>query len=486
MTQTTNIPVDQITGEFIKPASPKPTELYRVAARWHLYTGLAVGPFLIVLALTGLIMMLSTLVSGVNGELIPVKSETGKAPTSLAQQEKVARQALPHGSVIEVLIGQEQQYANVFAVKQPDVGTQMVAVNPFTLEVTSTWWQGDRLYDIAKSIHSTLMLGTFGDLVLETAAGFGVLLLISGCYLWWPRGRGVLSSFVPRFKLRGRAFWRELHQVIGVYSAAFILLFLLSGMSWTGVWGGKLIQAWNTFPADKWAMASVDQEHHNSPDSEGLSPSPWTLAHSPTPKSSDHHGEETDKASGVLNLNDVKILGSKVGFAGRYRIKYPQGQEGVWTISQDTMNGDAHDPFSDRTVHIDQYSGRVLADVQFSQYPLGGKVMAVSIPLHMGLLGFANVALNLLACIAVLCLPAVGIYLWWKRTTRHSVSQFAKEVPGTNAGLQSGKAVLWIIGVAFPMVGVCLISLWMIDLLIVRKLKNVREKRLREIANWNL
>ncbi|WP_379866496.1 PepSY-associated TM helix domain-containing protein [Marinobacter sp. M5B] len=475
-------PLEQDIGGGITPAAQKPAELYQVASRWHLYTGLVVGPFLMVLALTGLIMMLSALTSGVNGELIPVKSEAGKAPVSLSVQEKTARQILPHGSVIEVLVGQEQLNANVFAIEQPGVGTMMVAVNPFSPEVIRAWWQGDRLYDIAKSIHSTLMLGTVGDIVLEVVAGFGVLLLISGCYLWWPHGGGLYASFVPNFKRRGRGFWRELHQVIGVYSAAFILLFLLSGMSWTGIWGGKFVQAWNTFPAEKWGMTFVNDDHHSSSDTERLSPVPWTLEQSPVPKSLSHHHRETVKASTALNIEGVNKVGIETGFGGRYRIKYPQSAEGVWTISQDTMNGDAKNPFSDRTVHIDQYSGDLLADIQFSQYPLGGKVMAVSIPLHMGLMGHANIALNLLVCIAVLSLPAVGIYLWWKRTTRHPETQLATNVLDTNKKLQSGKVVLWCVGVAFPMVGLSLIILWITDYFVVQKLKNAREKRLREIA----
>jgi len=68
--------------------------------------------------------------------------------------------------------------ANVFALKQSGVGTMMLAVHPFDGEIIRTWWQSDRLYGRAKSIHSTLMFGSLGDLISETAAGFRV-----GCYL---------------------------------------------------------------------------------------------------------------------------------------------------------------------------------------------------------------------------------------------------------------------------------------------------------------
>ena len=53
--------------------------------------------------------------------------------------------------------------------------------------------------------------------------------------LWWPRGRtqGVVSV---RGTPTQRVFWRDLHGVLGFWGAAFLLLMLLSGMSWTGFW----------------------------------------------------------------------------------------------------------------------------------------------------------------------------------------------------------------------------------------------------------
>jgi hypothetical protein len=56
-----------------------------------------------------------------------------------------------------------------------------------------------------------------------------------------------------------------------------------------------------------------------------------------------------------------------LGFAGQFHINLPQDEKGVYTVSADTMSGDLTNPFKDRTVHIDHYTGRVLADVVDSQ-----------------------------------------------------------------------------------------------------------------------
>jgi uncharacterized iron-regulated membrane protein len=33
------------------------------------------------------------------------------------------------------------------------------------------------------------MIGTVGDRLVELAAGWGIVLVVSGLYLWWPRGQ---------------------------------------------------------------------------------------------------------------------------------------------------------------------------------------------------------------------------------------------------------------------------------------------------------
>lgn len=469
-------PAGQLRSYALDTEAPS---IYQVALRWHRYTGLLITPFLVLLALTGAVMMLTTLQSGINGEAIAVERKPGQEPSSLAEQQMMALTEVPGGKVTEVMVGAEANETNLFVVQESGIRSLMVAVDPYANETVHTWWQGDRLYDWAKSIHSTLLMGTVGDLILETAAGFTVLLLISGCILWWPRNRSLVHTLFPRLQLRGRPLWRELHKFIGLYAAVFILIFLLSGMSWTTVWGEKFVQAWNTFPAEKWSAPSLADSHHESVSQPGESPLPWTLEQSKAPESVHHHAYPTADIRSRLDINDIQKLAKDIGFVGRYRIKYPKGEDGAWSINQDTMNGDAENPFSDRTVHVDQYSGKVLADIEFSDYPLGGKLMAVSIPLHMGLMGPANVVFNLLICAAVLVLPLVGVYLWWARTPTQTTMP-TRTFPVVHRRYPlSGNILLACLGVAFPMVGVSLIILVVIDFG-VRRLKLSREKRLSE------
>ena len=53
-------------------------------------------------------------------------------------------------------------------------------------------------------------------------------------------------------------------------------------------------------------------------------------------------------------------------------------------------------------MHIDQYSGKVLADIKFDDYNWFGKFMAVSIAFHIGTMGVWSIALNVVFCLLVI------------------------------------------------------------------------------------
>src|SRR5690606_19690096 len=81
---------------------------------------------------------------------------------------------------------------------------------------------------------------------IEVVAGWAIVLVVSGIFLWWPRGRagGV-------FSLRGRPaqrnWWRDLHAVTGVAACAAILFLAVTGMPWSAFWGaqfGRLTNEW--------------------------------------------------------------------------------------------------------------------------------------------------------------------------------------------------------------------------------------------------
>src|SRR3546814_9164783 len=92
----------------------------------------------------------------------------------------------------------------------------------------------DLLMAWVRSIHGQLLLGKRGSWLVELAASWAIVLVLSGLYLWWPRGRGFAGVVWPRLKGGRRMFWRDLHAVTGFWISGLVLVLLATGLHWEG------------------------------------------------------------------------------------------------------------------------------------------------------------------------------------------------------------------------------------------------------------
>lgn len=450
---------------------------YNTAWRWHFYAGLYVAPFLIMLAVTGLIMLWSSVLVGRDGEKSYAVEPAAQA-VAISAQANAAVAAVPGGTLVQYIVPRTAEQPAVFRVNAGDQST-MVAVDPYRGTVLGTWERRNALYDLANLIHGTLLIGTIGDRLIEVAAGFGVVLIVTGIYLWWPReGRGVARSFRPQLSGRGRQVWKSLHQTIGIYAAALLLVFLISGLSWSGIWGERLTQAWSTFPAEKYDNVPISDVTHASMNHGGVKDVPWALEQTPMPASDRHalhngHAMMAEKQPG--DLDAIVAQARALGFDGRFQLSFPNGETGVWTIARDTMSNDSDNPLSDRTVHIDRYTGKVLADIRFADYSAAGKAMAVGVAFHEGDIGGGwNVALNTAFCLSVIFLSVSGVVMWWKRRPSGANRLVAPVVPEKMSLWKGGAIVMIAVSLLFPLTGIVLISVLVLDMLVIRHVKPLK------------
>ena len=64
-----------------------------------------------------------------------------------------------------------------------------------------------------------------------------------------------------------------------------LVFFLVSGLSWANIWGGKFVQAWSTFPAEKWDNVPLSDATHASMNHTPKEEVPWALEQTPMPES---------------------------------------------------------------------------------------------------------------------------------------------------------------------------------------------------------
>lgn len=449
------------------PGAAQGARLYRAIWRWHFYAGLLVAPFLIVLAVTGLIMLYGNAIETHLGPGYPVAA--GGERLSLVTQAEAAAAAVPGGSARLFLSPARDDRASIFVVSANDRDV-VVAVDPHDGRALGTVVKDDTWFYWASDIHGTLMIGDFGDRLIEIAAGLGIVLVITGLYLWWPRGgRGLARVLVPRLSSGGRLWWKELHAAIGFYSAFALLFFFVSGLAWSGIWGAEMTQAWSTFPAEKWDAVPLSDKTHASMNHGALKEVPWGLEQTPLPASGSDAGTAGIAPGTPVDLDSVAAFARSIGFDGQFRVNLPAGEDGVYTISADSMDGDTTTPTGDRTVHLDRYTGNVLADVRFEDYSLAAKAMAIGITLHQGELGWWDIVLNTVFCLAVIFMSVSGVVMWWKRRPAGTVG-----VPLYPRDYRVPVVIMvtgLVVAVLFPLTGVAIAVLALIDFLLPKRVK---------------
>jgi uncharacterized iron-regulated membrane protein len=448
--------------------SKPPVSFYNLAWRWHFYAGLFVAPFMIMLSLTGIIYLFKPQLDNLMySDLLHVTPS--HHPLSAEQLQQRVLSTYPQAAVSKYFPPLDAEGSAQFVVSES--GQELnVFIDPYRGEILGTQDAKFNLQAIARLIHGELMIGTLGDRLVELAAGWGIMLVVSGLYLWWPRGKSPAGVLWPRFTKRGRVLWRDLHAVTGFWGSVFLLFMLLSGMAWTGLWGKQYAELWNTFPAAMWNEVPKSDRQAGELNTGNVQTVPWALENTPMPVSTGDHAEHMNHgsmhaapAAPKVSLQQVVDIATERGIEPGYSITQPKTADGVFTVSVF-----ADDPRNDATLHIDQYTGKVLADVRWSDYSAVSKATELSVMLHEGkFFGWLNQLLVLLVCLMILLGSTSGLVIWWKRRPAGGLG-----VPPLRHDLPRWKAAMVImfgLAVAFPLVGASLVVVYGVDRMVLSR-----------------
>ncbi|MBB5443961.1 MULTISPECIES: PepSY domain-containing protein [unclassified Paraburkholderia] len=460
---------------------------YRTLWRWHFYAGLFVMPFLLVLAITGTLYCFQPQI-----EPLLYRQQLVVAPQAvprLADNALLAkaRAAMPPGSIATTaVITRDPQRSAEFVFRLADGSQQSIYLNPYSGDVLGTLSVEHRLMQMDRMLHRKLLLGKPGELLMELAACWTLVMIGTGVALWWPRGKTTARAvLLPRLALKGRPLWKSLHAVIGIWLALGALAFVLTGLPWTGSWGkqfksfatatklGAPPGAWGGLPlrsivpgtpSDHPDHASATVAHATHADMDSmpgmvmddlpLPLTPWAAGNSSVPSSA-----ATDAAQ-PLSLGHIVALAASLGIADGYRIVLPNSAAGVYTLSWFPAN-----PKDERTLYVDQYSGAILKDIRYGDYGAIAKAVSYGTSLHMGrYFGVANQILCAAISLGLGALAVTGFVMWWKRRPQRSLGAPSRErAAPPMRGWATGLALL---GVVFPLMGATLVAVWLLDRLV--------------------
>lgn len=443
-------------------SATRPVDVYRAAWRWHFYAGLLVLPFMLILAVTGAIYLFHTEIDDYIYRDIKIVKATAGSPHSHETIVQTALAAYPGQALRYVPPASKSGSAEV-DIKGAGGDVMAIYVDPYRGTVLGSMPNRGSVSWTIRRLHSLAYFGPIANGMIEVAAGWCILLVITGTYLWWPRQN--TSSLDGLLKVRGvpsqRVFWRDVHAVTGIIAGVFILFLAVTGMPWSIVWGDKVNQWANDsnfgYPAGVRVSVPMSDEHINH-----VAPVAWSLEQAKAPTSATHVHPASDAAMHTqISLDKAVSIFDQLGLAKTYAINLPVTTTGVFTGSVYP-----NDLAKQRVVHLDQFSGQVLLDMSFADYGPVGKGLEWGINVHLGQeFGLANQLLMLAVCCAIVLLCISSAVMWWKRRPAGMIG--IPPLPANRRALKLVFILLMLGGIIFPLVGISMLLMLALDYVFV-------------------
>lgn len=462
--------VTDMNDTMVKP----PSGLYHFVWRWHFYAGLIVSPFLIMLAVTGGLYLFEREIDGfLHADAVQV--EPGKEALPVSVQESAVRAAFPDALIGRYAAPWAPDRAAEWGITNTAGESLAVFVDPTTASITGTVPNSVRLTSILSTMHGELMIGRTGDLIVELAASWGFILLVTGLFLWWPRRSRAAGVALPRVTAKGRGFRRDLHAVPAMWIAPVLAFLILTGLPWSGFWGDNLAKLGTVQPLAPIMAATPNftefpnaPPHHAPPNAAGLDANPfaeelpWAIRHAEIPVIVEHASSDHDlhaSAPTEYSIDRLTALTAARSMEGPgLRVFYPRDATGVLTASFVPDQAQRQ-----RTLHVDPQTGDVLFDIGWNDYSPLGKAVEFGVMVHLGRqFGLANQLILAFVCGGFVAIIAAAIWMWWRRRPRGRIG-----APPVPSGFRAGVTVIAIavaLGALFPLAGLSMLVIAFIDL----------------------
>lgn len=425
--------------------------LYRTIWRWHFYASLFVMPLVLILSVTGAAYLFKPQIDrweerdyrglSVQGAVSPdAQLHAALAAFPGAQFHSYRMPEHPgDAAMIHLATDDSMRMRDVFVSPQ---GKVLGSIDPEA-----------RIAPTLSSIHGSLMFGKPGGWIVELAACWAIVMILTGFYLWWPRCGGLAGVVWPRLRQGSRVLWRDLHAVTGFWIAGFALVLLTTGLPWAGVWG------------DAFRMARVELGLIQGPQN-------WKTG-------SDEHGVHDHQAmlrqqaagAPLVPLSTIVKLAEREAMAFpviviRPNTALPFGPPTgmVWTVKSETQNR----PLA-RSVTFDMATGKELERKGFADKHVIDRIVNYGIAWHEGqLFGWVNQLVGVLTALGLITLIVSGFIMWRRRKPDDKLG--APPVPSMPARMKGVAAILVLLALLLPLLALSLGGLWLFDRLLLPRM----------------
>ena len=429
--------------------SPRRWPGRRAIWRWHFYAGLFCIPFVIWLATTGSIYLFKPQIEAWLDRDYDSRPFDG-ARAAPSRQVHAALAALPGATFAAYELPPTPEAAARVQLRYQGERYR-VLLDPGSAAVLRVQAEDERSMRVLSSLHGSLRAGTPGSLLVELAASWAIVMIVSGLVLWWPRQAtglgGVVYPRLSRGDAGGRRFWRDLHGVIGFWVSALALFLLLTGLPWTTVWGGGLSAlrsaADRLAPTPDWVIGAVDPH-------------------------AAHRAEagivDVADADPLPALDRVVAAVEPLQLPAPVLVAPPKAAEPrVWSVRAEPQNRPRR-----VTLSVAGDSGLILSRQDFAQRPLIDRIVGTGVAAHEGqLFGAWNQALGVFTALSLILLCVSAVAMWWKR---RPAQQLGAPAPIDDGPLPASFVALLVgLGLLLPMLGLSLVAVLLTERTVLRR-----------------
>lgn len=438
------------------------TNTFNPFRRLHFYAAWLITPLLITLSLSGIGFLFYTNVEN----RIYDKAFFGESEVTSRQSLDEAVQQISKsysGFNIGKISIMSEPYNNRVTISNADGDTRYIFLD-HNNQIVAEQNAKNTYSNLMRNFHSSLLTGsTFIRYLVELTACWAIFLIVSGVYMTFKKRllhkRNSQSKHLFRFQ--------KIHAVIGLITAIPLIVIVVTGIPWS-VFTGSYI---SSYAQDHPELGRTELKY-NPPQSD-VNEIPWATRSLDQPTSEPGHGDHQAAAPALTDNPNQQSLTTIIQNAQREQISrplsivYPSNEQGVFTVTKGSNTGVTGldvSPYEETTAYFDQYSGRLIAKIDFEDYGIIGKWFTWGIPLHEGhLFGLANQILNLIVCLAFLAAIIMGFISWMKRTKPGDF----KRPRRINKPWSIGAILtLLILGILMPLFGLSVVVIFVIETLI--------------------
>ena len=368
----------------------KKNSLKKVFQQLHLYIGLLFGLIFLTVCITGMLLSFEK-------ELTPLLWPKEQRVVALKNRRPVdaivsgARDIFPDKRLfrIEIPADPARSYRIQYGSKKEKYW--YAYINPYTGEVLSKGAQAERFFQRVLDIHRFLLMDKIGTTITGISAIAALFLAISGIYLWWPKNKQLLKQ---RLKISmsastKRKVW-DFHAVGGFYSALFLLIFTLTGLTWSFDWYNK--QFFRLFGAD----IKTIKEKVKNPTSE--IPVGFSLLETMHQQINNLYPDPGNILMTFPNQENLAFSLTKESFAG-----------GLLQINQ---------------AYFDSRSGKLIKNNPMNKLPLAEQMRKMVKPIHVGsVFGLPSKIVLFLAVSLAATLPITGLWIWLNKRNKKTAAR---------------------------------------------------------------